>query len=144
MDDDVRVTARYVSASSRVAGTPALQCDYSCHLHIFQCPQRPRSSSPLALCDPSPPCLATPPLLPLPHLRLNVNEGEELEYKFCIVKDGAIARWEGKGSGANRKCKVSGDMLSSGLKDKPPSFGGGGGGGGGGGVCVCVCVCVCV
>ena len=78
---------------------------------------------------------------------------------------------QGKGSGANRKCKVTGDILSSGLNDKPPDFGSGGGGGGGVCVgegvcgvvwclsiliymcvelapcacmCVCVCVCVCV
>lgn len=61
---------------------------------------------------------------------LDVNEGDELEYKYCIVgSDGDIARWENKGSSANRKCKVTGDMLNSGLKDKP--FGGGSGGGGG-------------
>ena len=58
---------------------------------------------------------------------LDVNEGDELEYKYCIVgSDGDIARWENKGSSANRKCKVTGDMLNSGLKDKP--FGGGSGG----------------
>lgn len=63
---------------------------------------------------------------------VDVNEGDQLEYKYCIVgSDGGIARWENKGSSANRKCKVTGDMLNSGLKDKP--FGGGNGGGGGGG-----------
>jgi len=68
---------------------------------------------------------------------INFNEGDEFEYKYCIVgQDGAVARWETKGSGVNRKCKVSGDMLSSGLTDKPYGGGGdnsGGGGGGGGG-----------
>ncbi len=65
---------------------------------------------------------------------VQVNEGAELEYKYCIVAvDGSIARWEGKGSGANRKCKVNADMLSGGLKDSKAAFDGGGGGGGGGG-----------
>ena len=49
---------------------------------------------------------------------LDVNEGDELEYKYCIVgKDGSIDRWEGKGSATNRKCKVTGEILNSGLKD---------------------------
>jgi hypothetical protein len=34
------------------------------------------------------------------HASVNVNEGDELEYKYCIVgSDGGIARWENKGSG---------------------------------------------
>ena len=38
---------------------------------------------------------------------VDVNEGDKLEYKYCIVgSDGGIARWETKGSSVNRKCKV--------------------------------------
>ena len=60
---------------------------------------------------------------------VDVNEGDKLEYKYCIVgSDGGIARWETKGSSVNRKCKVTGEMLQSGLKDKPYGCGGGMGG----------------
>ena len=60
---------------------------------------------------------------------VDVNEGDQIEYKYCIVgSDGGIARWETKGSSVNRKCKVTGEMLQSGLKDKPYGCGGGMGG----------------
>ena len=62
---------------------------------------------------------------------VQIHEGAELEYKYCIVAvDGSIARWEGKGSGANRKCKVNADMLSGWLQDSKAAFDAGEGGGG--------------
>ena len=47
---------------------------------------------------------------------------------FMYVCALGIARWETKGSSVNRKCQVTGDMLQSGLKDKPYGCGGGMGG----------------
>ncbi|EKX40827.1 hypothetical protein GUITHDRAFT_164559 [Guillardia theta CCMP2712] len=66
---------------------------------------------------------------------VSLNEGENIEYKYCIIGDsGKVLRWEGQGSSSNRKLtvtipKVTSDVLSKGeFHDSPVGIDAGGSG----------------